>query len=149
LVFDFTTFSYWFGLAVPTAPLYVDLNRDGGISVFDFSPFASNFGTGIVYPTAFATRPAIANPLPARIGPNQRNTIDGDNGNGNGNDNGNGNGNGNADVEQELIRVPLVRQHDHVRGPDLCTLQRFDSAESNVDDLMTILDQTEFGRFEF
>jgi hypothetical protein len=51
-VFDFTTFSYWFGVAVPAAPAYVDLNGDDGISVFDFSGFSENFGIGIVYPVA-------------------------------------------------------------------------------------------------
>ena len=53
-VFDFSTFSYWFGLPVPMAPEYVDLNRDGGVSVFDFSVFASNFGLGVAFPTNFA-----------------------------------------------------------------------------------------------
>jgi len=53
-VFDFTTFSYWFGTSVPTAPEYVDLNGDDGISVFDFTGFSANFGVGIVYPLGFA-----------------------------------------------------------------------------------------------
>jgi hypothetical protein len=52
-VFDFSTFSYWFGVATPDAPSYVDFNQDGGVSVFDFTSFSSRFGTGIVYPTAF------------------------------------------------------------------------------------------------
>ncbi|MFT5524358.1 MAG: hypothetical protein ACI9HK_002310, partial [Pirellulaceae bacterium] len=54
-VFDFTTFSYWFGANVPIAPAYVDTSKDNGISVFDFTQFSNNFGTGIVFPTAFAT----------------------------------------------------------------------------------------------
>jgi hypothetical protein len=53
-VFDFTTFSYWFGVSLPTAPQYADVNNDLGVSVFDFTPFANNFGTGITYPVAFA-----------------------------------------------------------------------------------------------
>jgi hypothetical protein len=55
-VFDFTTFSYWFGISIPTAPIYADLNDDGGISVFDFSGFSSNFGIGVTYPVGFVGR---------------------------------------------------------------------------------------------
>jgi len=55
-VFDFSTFSYWFGMAVPTAPAYSDMNDDGGISVFDFTHFSNNFGIGVIYPVAFALR---------------------------------------------------------------------------------------------
>jgi hypothetical protein len=54
-VFDFTTFSYWFGVSLPTAPAYVDNNGDGGVSVFDFTEFSLNFGTGIVFPVGFAS----------------------------------------------------------------------------------------------
>ncbi|MFT5525500.1 MAG: PKD repeat protein, partial [Pirellulaceae bacterium] len=56
-VFDFTTFSYWFGVStiiVPRAPRYVDLNHDDGISVFDFTGFSNNFGLGVIYQPAFA-----------------------------------------------------------------------------------------------
>ncbi|MFT5525219.1 MAG: hypothetical protein ACI9HK_003186 [Pirellulaceae bacterium] len=55
-VFDFTTFSYWFGETVDPngAPEYADLNDDAGVSVFDFTFFSENFGTGIVLPVAFA-----------------------------------------------------------------------------------------------
>jgi hypothetical protein len=53
-VFDFTTFSYWFGTSVPTAPAYADMSGDGGISVFDFTSFSQNFGVGVTYPVAFA-----------------------------------------------------------------------------------------------
>ncbi|MFT5525378.1 MAG: hypothetical protein ACI9HK_003346, partial [Pirellulaceae bacterium] len=53
-VFDFTTFSYWFGNSVPIAPHYVDTSRDGGISVFDFTAFSLNFGEQVVLPNAFA-----------------------------------------------------------------------------------------------
>jgi VCBS repeat-containing protein len=66
-VFDFSTFSYWFGFAVPLAPDYSDLNRDGGISVFDFSGFSDNFGIGVTYPVAFqaiAAAPADTNSPP-------------------------------------------------------------------------------------
>jgi hypothetical protein len=53
-VFDFTTFSYWFGQQTPNSPAYADLNRDGGVSVFDFTGFSMNFGTGITFPVSFA-----------------------------------------------------------------------------------------------
>jgi hypothetical protein len=53
-VFDFTTFSYWFGQSVGEAPLYADLNLDDGVSVFDFSVFANNFGKGVNLPVGFA-----------------------------------------------------------------------------------------------
>jgi hypothetical protein len=53
-VFDFSTFSYWFGFPVGDAPSYVDTSRDGGVSVFDFSDFSSQFGFGINLPVAFA-----------------------------------------------------------------------------------------------
>ena len=49
-----TTFSYWFGTSVPTAPAYADMSVDGGISVFDFTSFSQNFGVGVTYPVAFA-----------------------------------------------------------------------------------------------
>jgi len=52
-VFDFSTFSYWFGTAIPTAPSYADMNRDLGVSVFDFTLFANNFGKGISYAGGF------------------------------------------------------------------------------------------------
>jgi hypothetical protein len=60
-VFDFSTFSYWFGLPVPRAPLYADLNRDGGVSVFDFSTFSANFGIGVAFPINFSDG-RVANP---------------------------------------------------------------------------------------
>ncbi len=57
-VFDFTTYSYWFGIAIASegglAPDYADVSRDGGISVFDFSPFSNQFGMGVRFPAAFA-----------------------------------------------------------------------------------------------
>ncbi|MFT5528171.1 MAG: hypothetical protein ACI9HK_006159, partial [Pirellulaceae bacterium] len=53
-VFDFSTFSYWFGASVPIAPEYADMNLDGGVSVFDFTFFSQSFGKGIVFPTGFA-----------------------------------------------------------------------------------------------
>jgi predicted outer membrane repeat protein len=67
-VFDFTSFSYWFGLAVPTAPKYVDLNDDNGISVFDFSGFSTNFGTGITFPVALAAGVEVASPVEQLFG---------------------------------------------------------------------------------
>ena len=60
-VFDFTTFSYWFGSGAPTAPEYADLNGDLGVSVFDFTHFASNFGKGVTFETGFAE--TVATPL--------------------------------------------------------------------------------------
>jgi subtilisin-like proprotein convertase family protein len=55
-VFDFSTFSYWFGepVAPDGAPHYVDSSGDGGVSVFDFSGFSGNFGKASIFPTAFA-----------------------------------------------------------------------------------------------
>jgi hypothetical protein len=53
-VFDFSTFSYWFGQSDGIAPSYVDTNVDGGVSVFDFTSFSVNFGVGIEYPAGFA-----------------------------------------------------------------------------------------------
>ncbi len=49
-IFDFSTFAYWFGVAVPEAPRYVDLNKDEGVSIFDFSPYAAVFGSGLTFP---------------------------------------------------------------------------------------------------
>ncbi|MFT7642455.1 MAG: hypothetical protein ACI9G1_004212, partial [Pirellulaceae bacterium] len=55
-VFDFSTFSYWFGSAVGPngAPHYADNSGDAGVSVFDFSGFSVNFGKSIAFPAAFA-----------------------------------------------------------------------------------------------
>jgi hypothetical protein len=53
-VFDFSTFSYWFGQSVGVAPLYADMNIDGGVSVFDFTMFSLNFGESVAFPSAFA-----------------------------------------------------------------------------------------------
>ncbi|MFT7643326.1 MAG: hypothetical protein ACI9G1_005091 [Pirellulaceae bacterium] len=53
-VFDFTTFSYWFGEDTTIAPSYVDLNNDGGISVFDFTGFSQQFGSSIQPEALFA-----------------------------------------------------------------------------------------------
>ena len=41
---------YWFAQQIPVAPEYVDLNTDGGVSIFDFPAFANNFGVGLVFP---------------------------------------------------------------------------------------------------
>ncbi|MFT7642420.1 MAG: hypothetical protein ACI9G1_004177 [Pirellulaceae bacterium] len=62
-VFDFTSFSYWFGIAVPRAPSYVDTNFDDGISVFDFSGFSDAFGSGVMFPTALVARSVQSNTL--------------------------------------------------------------------------------------
>ncbi|MFT7643456.1 MAG: hypothetical protein ACI9G1_005221, partial [Pirellulaceae bacterium] len=67
-VFDFSTFTYWFGSFTnvePAAPIYADFNDDQGISVFDFTGFSDNFGAQIVYVTAFAG--TVANPSNAPI----------------------------------------------------------------------------------
>ncbi|MFT5527587.1 MAG: hypothetical protein ACI9HK_005569, partial [Pirellulaceae bacterium] len=50
-VFDFTTFSYWFGNSVGIAPAYADNNGDDGVSVFDFTAFSTNFGAAVKFPT--------------------------------------------------------------------------------------------------
>jgi fibronectin type 3 domain-containing protein len=61
-VFDFSTFSYWFGLDTTLAPLYADLNFDGGVSVFDFTIFSNNFSKQVIFPNAFANI-AVSPPL--------------------------------------------------------------------------------------
>jgi len=51
-VFDFITFSHYFGNAagpLGPAPEYVDLSNDGGISVFDFTGFSDNFGNSVTF----------------------------------------------------------------------------------------------------
>ncbi|MFT5526412.1 MAG: autotransporter-associated beta strand protein, partial [Pirellulaceae bacterium] len=53
-VFDFSTFSYWFGEFTTRAPTYADPSRDNGVSVFDFTLFADRFGDRIQYPAGFA-----------------------------------------------------------------------------------------------
>ena len=69
-VFDFSTFSYWFGFSTLIAPKYVDLNDDDGVSVFDFSGFSANFGEGIVYQVGFVG--ALAIPREAVVPSDQR-----------------------------------------------------------------------------
>ncbi|MFT7642010.1 MAG: hypothetical protein ACI9G1_003766, partial [Pirellulaceae bacterium] len=61
-VFDFSTFSYWFGVGIPLAPAYADLNGDAGVSVFDFSHYSANFGQGVIFPAAaiLALNPILA-----------------------------------------------------------------------------------------
>jgi hypothetical protein len=49
-VFDFSTFSYWFGTSTPRAPYYADMNGDEGVSVFDFSHFSTHFGFSVTLP---------------------------------------------------------------------------------------------------
>ncbi|MFT5527474.1 MAG: hypothetical protein ACI9HK_005456, partial [Pirellulaceae bacterium] len=70
-VFDFTTFSYWFGSSVPAAPAYADMSGDNGVSVFDFTSFSLNFGVGVVFPTAFASSTALPTVLPIGLPPDQ------------------------------------------------------------------------------
>jgi hypothetical protein len=36
------------------------VNRDNGVSVFDFTGFSANFGKGVVYPATFAARATTA-----------------------------------------------------------------------------------------
>ena len=50
-IFDFSTFSYWFGSRVGDAPEYVDLNGDGSVTIFDFPVFAAQFGSLVTFPT--------------------------------------------------------------------------------------------------
>jgi hypothetical protein len=73
-VFDFTTFSYWFGQDTTVAPSYVDLNSDDGVSVFDFTAFSSNFGVGIVYQTGFAEVAIL--PVVASIASDERDAVE-------------------------------------------------------------------------
>jgi hypothetical protein len=40
------------------------MNRDGGVSVFDFTFFSLNFGTGITFPVAFAPLNTAEDALP-------------------------------------------------------------------------------------
>ncbi|MFT5523515.1 MAG: hypothetical protein ACI9HK_001462, partial [Pirellulaceae bacterium] len=63
-VFDFSTFSYWFGLPTGESPAYADVNRDNGVSVFDFTHFSDQFGSGVSLPVAFALAevPVVATP---------------------------------------------------------------------------------------
>jgi hypothetical protein len=72
-VFDFSTFSYWFGQTVGVAPLYADASGDGGISVFDFTAFSVNFGKSVVFPNAFA---AIAAPPTQRAVEDEEGLVD-------------------------------------------------------------------------
>ena len=72
-VFDFTTFSYWFGRPVPEAPSYVDLSEDDGISVFDFTGFSNNFGKQVTFSNAAVgalAEPANRNVLQAEMAGN-------------------------------------------------------------------------------
>ncbi|MFT7643243.1 MAG: hypothetical protein ACI9G1_005008, partial [Pirellulaceae bacterium] len=61
-VFDFTTFSYWFGQSTGQngAPEYADLNDDDGVSVFDFTGFSRQFGDGVTFPVALQRAVAFA-----------------------------------------------------------------------------------------
>ncbi|MFT5523507.1 MAG: hypothetical protein ACI9HK_001454 [Pirellulaceae bacterium] len=56
-VFDFSTFSYWFGQQTPRAPLYADMNGDDGVSVFDFTHFSNNFGLNVELPVVGFANP--------------------------------------------------------------------------------------------
>jgi hypothetical protein len=53
-VFDFSTFSYWFGHSIPVAPAYVDCSSDGGVSVFDFTCYSNNFSREVLFPVLFS-----------------------------------------------------------------------------------------------
>jgi hypothetical protein len=78
-VFDFTTFSYWFGHGTDVAPSYVDLSGDEGVSVFDFTGFANNFGKGVNFPAALAGIPVgvgQSNGLGGHVEPIQRTPLD-------------------------------------------------------------------------
>ena len=37
-------------MLLPIAPDYVDINNDGGVSIFDFSTFAANFSQRLYFP---------------------------------------------------------------------------------------------------
>ncbi len=53
---DFATFAYWFGQDSNRAPSYVDLTPSASIGNSDFAPFASRFGTIIVFPAGSGAR---------------------------------------------------------------------------------------------
>jgi hypothetical protein len=111
-VFDFSTFSYWFGTQVPDAPAYADMNVDGGISVFDFTPFSNNFGTGIDFPVAFAG--TVVSPLPeVAIAETPTNPL-----------------------EQQLIRVELPVDIQVVNRRDELAFEIQDRSDNEVDDLL-------------
>jgi hypothetical protein len=73
-IFDFPTFSYWFGQSLPTAPEYVDINGDQGISIFDFGGFAARFGSSIAYAEPPLAPPALVPSLVHRSLGRQRPT---------------------------------------------------------------------------
>jgi hypothetical protein len=133
-VFDFTTFSYWFGQGVQSAggpaPSYVDNSGDGGISVFDFTGFSTNFGRGITFPVGFAAGGFIA---PVESGNGFRN----------------GNETGNVNEANELAEQPvLVREFGEFRAnmrpgelkPDspveLALLERNEAMEEMLEDVL-------------
>jgi hypothetical protein len=66
-VFDFSTFAYWFGIAVPAAPRYADSSGDGGVSVFDFSSFSGNFGIGVSFPSTLVASFAAVSEQPEEL----------------------------------------------------------------------------------
>jgi glucose/arabinose dehydrogenase len=68
-VFDFSTFSYWFGEDTTRAPLYADLNDDDGVSVFDFTVFAGKFGDSVAFSPALDTTPRVRTNV-NHLGPN-------------------------------------------------------------------------------
>ena len=66
-MFDFSTFAYWFGIAVPAAPRYADSSGDGGVSVFDFSSFSGNFGIGVSFPSTLVASFAAVSEQPEEL----------------------------------------------------------------------------------
>ncbi|QDU75666.1 Calcium-dependent protease precursor [Bremerella volcania] len=48
---DFGAISYWFGSQPPSAPAYVDLNQDSGVSIQDFYLFQQVLGSSLTFPT--------------------------------------------------------------------------------------------------
>jgi hypothetical protein len=121
-VFDFTSFSYWFGTDVGTAageaPAFVDTSFDGGISVFDFTDFSNNFGQLVTLPVALAGRIAGL--------PSDDVTIDrADEGN---------------EVEQ-AIEQPVVLWRNDIRRDDVenSTLNRNADVDVDDNDLLDVL----------
>jgi hypothetical protein len=118
-VFDFTTFSYWFGQAIPTAPEYVDTNRDDGVSVFDFTSFSLNFGKQVILPNGFA---AMAN-SPNGQSPGGQTA----------------NRNDELLVEEELLPNEMVDTIVRQQRTEPTEFMRVDSEASELDELLEVL----------
>ena len=132
-IFDFTTFSYWFGVPAPLSPTYVDINDDGGVSVFDFSEFSDNFGVSIVYPPPPLRRirqdivlPAIQAETNRQVVPEALQRLD-------------------DRSLDSLVRWKLFA----AKARSLASTESETAATQQVDELMATLDQNGIGFFSF